>query len=39
LRERIDSYAARQGEKKQGLTYSDTARVLAELKQQSEMVG
>lgn len=36
LRQRIDYYAAHQGEKKQGLTYHDTAKMLTELKRQPE---
>jgi putative transposase len=34
LRQRIDFYAAHKGEKKQGLNYGDTAKMLTELKQQ-----
>jgi putative transposase len=36
LRQRIDFYAAHRGEKKQGLNYFDTSRMLTELKQQPE---
>jgi putative transposase len=36
LRQRIDYYAAHRGEKKPGLTYHDTARLLTELKHQPE---
>lgn len=36
LRQRIDYYAAHKGEKKQSLTYYDTAKLLTELKRQPE---
>lgn len=36
LRQRIDFYAQHKGEKKQGLNYFDTSRLLTELKQQPE---
>jgi putative transposase len=36
LRQRMDFYAAHQGEKKQGLNYNDTAERLTALKRQSE---
>jgi putative transposase len=36
LRQRMDYYAAHKGEEKQGLNYSDTARMLTTLKRQPE---
>jgi putative transposase len=36
LKERMDYYAAHQGEEKQGLNYNDTARLLTALKQKPE---
>lgn len=36
LRQRMDFYAAHKGEKKQGLNYNDTAKMLTELKQQPD---
>jgi putative transposase len=36
LRQRIDFYAAHKGEEKQGLTYTDTTRLLTQLKRQPE---
>jgi putative transposase len=36
LRQRMDYYTAHQGEKKPGLNYNDTARILTVLKQQPE---
>jgi putative transposase len=38
LRQRIDYYAAHKGQKKQGLNYHDTAKMLTELKRQPEYV-
>jgi putative transposase len=38
LRQRMDHYTVHQGEKKQGLNYQDTARMLTALKYQPEYV-
>jgi putative transposase len=38
LRQRMDFYAKHRGEKKQGLTYPDTSRMLTELKRRPDFV-